>query len=870
MSLGVFAGDPAAAPVLAAMEKGKWRPARDLAKGLCKSERARYLPLLVAANAGLARDLIARGLLSDARSVLDHLKTFAPADLVAGLEKEFSSPRGPSISGGADPESALCAGAAIIRLWDEILRIATDAESGKEPTREDIVAIDDAVTAFSDPPAVPGNDLALKIASELAAVHAACEATAEGRWDDATAALRLVPARSVFRHWRIFLRGVRASIRGAHAEARECFARLPEGGACALAAAAIRGDPAGRSVRPAARAAWDLASSGQPSEWAADIAAADTAWRTGHWTGAKDSLVRAMGSGFPCVGNSLAAALSSALFFVGREEDATSKKRLRQHLEFFEQLLDREKIPRSWMLLMRRSILLEEAYDMPPHAIFHMVADLLQIESHLLGRNPIRDSQGWQWAGEKLAENSAPANHRYWENPKPRDRERAVRAFESATTCDPDNEAAWLGLLGVLDDGGKKSDRNRLLDGMVRKFPHNKRVLIRAGELAVGRGAFTKGIGYLESARALDPLDPALRNQILDALMQHVRDAHLKYKESESIWARIEPMLDSSPSCESLVSAKWTARLRRALLDSRNAPQARAEAERLAPSRMEFLALESVLCDIWKLPLRDDWQTEWAAVSPTWLSVAGVFRILRFALESPVFKKFTPRRAAALCLKALDLAAAANLFVSDPRTALRTFVNLIRMEGSQDFPLHDIASLCLDKMSQLVGKLPKNAVKGSLHLRVLALAFKASSRRSTGKEKSIKAFEALLAEAEKSGDTDLVATIAKLLGEFRENGYDPAIEDPDFDDSDFDDPDERMDFSDIGVDTSGIQLFEKFMQAVAAGDLDMMQKISQKMKDLGIPVPGMARPKKSRAKVPPAPKKSDSRSDSQEEFSFPP
>ncbi|GEM_PF-3041549 len=871
MSLGVFAGDRATVPVLAALEKGKWRAARDLAKVLCKTDRSRYLPLLVEANAGLARDLISRGLLSDARTVLDHLKTFAPPDLLAGLEKEFSSPQGASSPSQANPDSGVRSGAAIVRLWNELLQIAAAAETGSDPGASDIAVIDDAVTAFSSPPPLTGDGIAERVAGELAAVHAACEATAEGRWDDASGALRPLPARSVFRHWRIFLRGVRMFLQGGRTEAEECFARLPTGGACALAAAVIRGEPSRDVVRPTARAAWDLASSGQPTEWAADIAAADAAWREGSWTKAKDALVKGLRGGFPCVEHGLAAALSEALLFLQYGDDAASESRLHQLDKFWDRLLDMEKLPWTWMLLFRRQILLDEESDMPTHEVFREVGDLLRMESDLRGANPVRDSQGWQWVGEKLGAKSNAIFPGLHEKLPVRDREGAVRAFERAKSCDPDNEEAWLGLLESFDGEKKKSNRNRLLDELVRRFPHNKQILVRAGAMAAGRGAFAKGLGYLDAARALDPLDPVVRSQTLAALTLQVHDAHTNGKDSESVWARIEPLLDGSPSCDDLASAKWAMRLRRALIDRATAPAARADAERMAPSLMEYLALEKALCGNFKLPIRADWQAAWRSAPATWLAIAGVFRVASFAVRTPEFKNFGPRHAEALFIDALNLAADGRLFTGDPAGALRTFVNLIRAEDSKIVVISDLATSALSAMVKIVRKLPVKTVNASLHLRILTLALQANSNQSIGKAKSIEAFERLVAEAEKSGDSELSATAAKLLAEFRKGGYDPNYEDEDYGENSRPAPNRSSDF---GVDQSTLRVVNEYLEAYASGDTGKMARILEKIEAMGLPPPPLPPRFKPRAKseTRPAPPKSKSGGDSQQEFgfSFPP
>ena len=579
MSSGVscFSSDAAAATALSALGKGKWRNARDLAKDLCKKDRARYLPLLIEANAGLAHDLISRGLLSDARTVVDYLKTIAPPDLAAALEAALSSPPAPepaTAGSGGHP------GAAISRLWPELLRIA--ANPAGEPDSRDITVIDDIVTAFSPSPVVAGDELSAGLSAQLEAVHAACEAASEGRWEDASEAVRPLPSHSVFRHWRLFLRGMRLSFQGDAGGAAQCFDRLPPGGTCAIAAASMLGRKPSLAIRPAARASWDLALSGEPAEPAAEIAAANAAWRKGDWTSARDALTKAIGSGFPSHGHGLAAALTDALFFVGNSREDAVIKRKRQLMGFWDQLCQMERPPRASFAAALRYLMVSEEPRMPPGPLAKEVGDLLLIESELHGPNPVRDSQGWQWLGEKLSGEDFSRPPLMGAQPRLRDAAGAIRAFESATKSDPENEAAWLGLLGVHEKTRATAKRNRLLDDVVKRFPHNKRVLILAGAMAVERGAFAKGLGFLEQARALDPLDPVVRTQMLIALVQRARDAHQNVKETDSIWEQIEPLLDSSPACGDLMGARWVMRVRRALWDSANAPAARADAEKLA------------------------------------------------------------------------------------------------------------------------------------------------------------------------------------------------------------------------------------------------------------------------------------------------
>jgi hypothetical protein len=859
MSSGVscFSSDAAAAPALSALGKGKWRNARDLAKDLCKKDRARYLPLLIEANAGLAHDLISRGLLSDARTVVDYLKTIAPPDLTAALEAALSSPPAPepaTAGSGGHP------GAAISRLWPELLRIA--ANPAGELNSRDITVIDDIVTAFSPPPAVAGDGLSAGLSAELEAVHAACEAASEGRWEDASEAVRPLPSHSVFRHWRLFLRGMRLSFQGDTGGAAQCFDRLPPGGTCAIAAASMPGRKPASAFRPAARAAWDLALSGEPAESAAEIAAADAAWRKGDWTSAKVALTKAMGSGFPCCGHGLAAALTDALFFVGDSREDAVAKRKRQLMDFWHVLCHMGKPPRTWFAAALRSLMVSEEPEMPPDALASEVGGLLQAQSELHGPNPVRDSQGWQWLGEKLSGESLSLPPLMGTQPRLRDAAGAIRAFESATKSDPENEAAWLGLLGVHEKTRATAKRNRLLDDVVKRFPHNKRILILAGAMAVERGAFAKGLGFLEQARALDPLDPLVRTQMLIALVQRARDAHQNVKETDSIWEQIEPLLDSSPACGDLMGATWVMRVRRALWDSANAPSARADAEKLAPSRLEFLAMESLLSGCYNLPLRKDWQAAWHAVPQVeWNAVSGVFRAISFAEKIDGFKKYAAQRAHSLLIESVNFAARDDLFVKDPSGALRVFQQLDRMDKASSYFLADIADDVMGRIDEIVHRLPKNVVAASLPLRLLDLSLKEIFDMSLTDAKGRKAINSFIADAEKAGAGDLAAVARKLLLEYQEGD-----EDGDFDDEDVPDFARPGPFSHI---------IEDFIQALESGNKKRIKELEAVMGAIGMAPPAWG-PKTQaswRSRPPaanPKPKKTKPKpaGGSQEEFGF--
>ncbi|MEI7924470.1 MAG: hypothetical protein WCJ40_21390, partial [Planctomycetota bacterium] len=72
------------------LASGRFRKARDEFKVLCKADRQKYLPLLVEANVGLAREMLGKNMVEEARQVLVYLKTIARPEQLRVLELELN------------------------------------------------------------------------------------------------------------------------------------------------------------------------------------------------------------------------------------------------------------------------------------------------------------------------------------------------------------------------------------------------------------------------------------------------------------------------------------------------------------------------------------------------------------------------------------------------------------------------------------------------------------------------------------------------------------------------------------------------------------------------------------------------------------
>ncbi|PAZ00462.1 MAG: hypothetical protein CAK90_05365 [Spartobacteria bacterium AMD-G4] len=412
--LASFASDPLAQAAVVLLGKGKWRQARDEAKLLCKKDRNKYLTLLAAANIGLFRDLLSKNLSTDAKTVLENLRTLCPREVVEGLEREMASTQVAQATGGAAlPQSGLNL------LWHPLKHFAAESSSTANPENLDWLLVDSVVTAFTPAPVEGEDALGCRLAAELAMVHAACRAVSEGRMEEAVNAMRPLPTDSVFRHWKIFLRGVRHFISGAKKEAEECFSRLPESGACATAAATILNKPHSVQIPAVGKAAWTLATVGESPARAREIATADECWKKGNWTGTKDALTRALGKGFSIKQRGIERALSDDLFFFGPEESLVEKKRFDQAAQFFVQQRNSSRYATELSFSISHGMLLGDIDVIPDSNLEAEFFDILVLASDFLGQNPIAKSLTRYFA-IGIASNHAVRNARSKRSLKPR------------------------------------------------------------------------------------------------------------------------------------------------------------------------------------------------------------------------------------------------------------------------------------------------------------------------------------------------------------------------------------------------------------------------------------------------------------------
>ncbi len=752
-----FANDPAAGESLAAMRDGKWRKARDAAKTLCKNDRARYLPLLVEANAGLAREMIGKGLLKDAVTVIDYLATIAPPERVAKLRSELASTT-PSGTGGS-------AGGGEIH-WAVALRVAGGAAAGNPIPPEELAAIDALVTDGFSPPQGAG-EAADRLAAELAAVRDACAATGDGRWDEAKESLRALPHDSVFRHWRMFLRGARHAFGEEREMARKCFADLPPQGALARAARTLDPDLPGHgpTAPDTARVPFFLAATGQPASWAAAILDAEAAGKAGKAVRAYRELSKAMKGAFPEDRPGLACLLTESVLPFSRSMSDADFDDAFDLLNAYgrENLADS---PNAVLTVVREACI-SIPENNAPGELERTWGSVLREWSRRDGAEPQRDAVVWLWLGETLARLETEENR---SSPR-RDFLRARKVFEKAVAADPENPNGWLAFLDLLEKSGDTKEHNRMLGELVTRFPANKKILQLAGNEALDRKTYVKALKNLRAALDLDPLDRQIKCSVAIALDRQALDLRKKGKSASAVWDELEPLLEDRPGHAHFMLSRWIARLRRGLLetDAELADAALAAAEKLAPSALERLFLEEKLREAFRLPQRKSLEPEWRAQvlkrPPDWKDFARIFPLADFSGAFSLWSDASWGRS----VKKLDLLISAMVKPATekhfpPLTDFLEHSGRLLSELGEDS--RDLLEGALETiLMQIEGRMTAGPVAGLWLQLTYLLALEASGRFvRVSRTAFFERLDQIIAHAEKSGESACL-TKARALRE---------------------------------------------------------------------------------------------------------
>lgn len=615
----------------------KWRQARDELKALIKADRARFLPLLIQANIGLARKMLAGGQAAEARQVLSYLAAIAPPSELRALELELamrSATPGQSLpqffTALADPPAPL-------------------AEAERRQLADLLVMGFESVAVPGTTPAQVG------LAAELRAIHAALAALAAQQWSVVSEQLRLVSHRSALSHWTVFIKGVAAFHADDTDRAGRLFQALPPRTTPARAAQpylVLLGDlsaaPASVTLIASAPKPASAPSGGLPllTEAVVDqvgrligavgvsgtLLRAERHWREG---GVAESY-RATREGvpaFPSLEPDWVGALTEFYFKAPHTLTETSRAKL---MSMFDGLLvgQRWKNPVESLFSYRMFSLVDAAIA-PVEILRKDWGFFLVGRRALRGPNPQLESLAYGWLGEQLARSSRPPGF-FPSAPVLRDAKGAVEVLQKSITLDPANLDAHLRLCGVYDALKETSERNRLLDTMTARFPDEKLVLLRAAESCLDRRAFVKGLAYLARARQLDQLDPRIPELTVSAYFQQARQ---QFQQGHAPKGR-QSVAEAAPwltdRTEDFSRARWTSAVWLGVFERRwgdptHAAAAEALARAGAPSRSTQLFFAHVAHRLSEKrgPCESPYLAEFKTALRADRSVGEILRLLR-------------------------------------------------------------------------------------------------------------------------------------------------------------------------------------------------------------------------------------------------
>ncbi len=549
------------------LEAGNPRQAVKDARKLCGHDRERYESLLRRAGVALVDSLLLNGKVSQARTVFASLGNLPPTPECDALTVRLARETG-DFAAAAEAAARLLTTAA-----------SDDGGDSDGDDRSPLLPADVLVLSFAEFP--PSQAAAHPVpAAELRQVHRALALICEQSYDEALAAVRGLGRHSPFAHWRLFVKGLAAFYRGEDDKARQAFERLPEMGSWLADAASpfllllLPVDDA--HCRQLAkdeerlRAACRLAGR---SELAEVLPRANYLWMTGRY---RDSFrfLRRSRIGFPAetpdVIGSLTRFYYNAAFLL---EDEAGERYV--DFLFEEAEKSRGKNPTLMLRGIRLVALFSEGFDGEEEAVFSIWQDFLFCYQTSCGRNPRLASLVYAHVGELFARTEEAqtginpflllglpdpvGEQRYILNP-----EMAEKCFQSAVKEDEWNRLAWLSLLNLYDQAGWKSKRNRLLDEIVKRFPDDKAVLVRAGAGCCDRGAWDKGRKYYRRALDLDQRDRALQERFILAVtrlaLKQAVNGRLKrcFSLLDEVLAIARPEMDHFNLGSSYLLGRWS------------------------------------------------------------------------------------------------------------------------------------------------------------------------------------------------------------------------------------------------------------------------------------------------------------------------
>jgi cellulose synthase operon protein C len=113
-----------------------------------------------------------------------------------------------------------------------------------------------------------------------------------------------------------------------------------------------------------------------------------------------------------------------------------------------------------------------------------------------------------------------------------------IEYLELSLRADPDHLPAVLQLIGLYRTHGQDRDWHRLADDAAQRFPEESAVLLQAVDSAIARKAYKKAVGFARKLLALDPINQAARQRMIELHISHARK-QIRSKRADLAWKEL-------------------------------------------------------------------------------------------------------------------------------------------------------------------------------------------------------------------------------------------------------------------------------------------------------------------------------------------
>jgi len=114
----------------------------------------------------------------------------------------------------------------------------------------------------------------------------------------------------------------------------------------------------------------------------------------------------------------------------------------------------------------------------------------------------------------------------------------SIDYLERSLRADPDHLPAVLKLIGLYRTEGQDKDWHRLAEDATQRFPQQSAILLQAVDSAIARKAYKKAVGFARRILAIDPINQAVRQRMIELQITHAR-RQARSKRADLAWKEL-------------------------------------------------------------------------------------------------------------------------------------------------------------------------------------------------------------------------------------------------------------------------------------------------------------------------------------------